>query len=305
MTLRQAISEATERLRERPELAAEASRDAELLLTHVLHLPRTTIYAHPGRLLSEAEQTRFGYALERRLAFEPMQYITGHQEFYGLDLRVSPAVLIPRPETELLVEAVLARLPQSSPVTVADVGSGSGAIAIVLAVRLPQARVVAIDVSETALAVARENAAAHGVADRIQFAAGDLLTGLESEPFSLASMPYGRRAGDQPGTRRAPARFDAIVSNPPYIPESDRGSLHPQVRAFEPPGALFAGHDGLEIYRRLIPQAAAALAPDGLLALEIGAGQRESLADLLAGWRALQFLNDLQRIPRVALARRP
>ncbi len=305
MTLREAISEARARLCTRQELAEQAPRDADLLVMHVLQVPRTALLAHPDRPLSEREQAQLQQALERRVGFEPMQYITGQQEFFGLNLRVSPDVLIPRPETEVLVEAVLERLPRSSPVTIADVGTGSGAIAVVLASQLPLARVIAIDLSEAALEVAKENAATHGVADRVQFVSADLLTGLDREPSAAAPASDSRRARRLSGALSTSVPLDAVVSNPPYVSELDRGLLHPQVRAFEPAGALFAGEDGLDIYRRLIPQAAAALVPGGLLALEIGAGQDESVGKLLAGWRSLEFVDDLRQIPRVVLARRP
>ena len=219
--------------------------------------------------------------MERRVEGEPIQYITGVQEFYGLALAVTPAVLIPRPETELLVEAVLGRLPRAGVLRVADVGTGSGAIAIALAWHLAEARVVAIDCSAEALVVARRNAAAHGVEERIEFVEGDLLGGLA-----------------------AGAPLDAVVSNPPYIPEDDRAGLERQVREFEPGLALFAGQDGMAMYDRLLPQAWARLQPGGLLALEIGAGQREAVARRLGAWAGVQFLEDLRGIPRTVLARR-
>ncbi|WP_433969527.1 peptide chain release factor N(5)-glutamine methyltransferase [Tunturiibacter gelidiferens] len=222
-------------------------------------------------------------AINRRLQLEPIQYITGEQEFYGLRLHVTPAVLIPRPETEHLVEAVLKLLPANQPVKLVDIGTGSGAIAIALAVHLPLAEITALDLSSDALAIAERNAREHGVANRIQFLQSDLLVAIKS---------LGQT-------------FDAIVSNPPYIPESDRPTLHPQVRDHEPATALFAGETGLDIYRRLIPEAASALKPNGILALEIGHGQQKPLTHLLAGWNDVTFVNDLQHIPRVALARRP
>ena len=283
MTLRQAVCTARDQFAAVDDLRPTAGQDAELLLLHTLSLPRTTIYAYPGRLLNAQEQLRFGQAVARRLQHEPVQYITGVQEFYGLPLAVSSAVLIPRPETELLVEAALDRLPQNRPLRLADVGTGSGAIAIVLASRLPQAEITAIDLSPHALALARSNADTHRVTPQLRFLESDLLTALP---------------------RSAPP-FDAILSNPPYIPASDRASLHPQVRDFEPAGALFAGEHGLSIYERLIPQALDHLHPAGLLAMELGAGQQLALTRLLRGWRAVQFLNDLQGIPRVVLARRP
>lgn len=279
MTLRQAISEAVEQLARNPHLAPTAARDAELLLLHATALPRTALYINPARALTTEQQEAFAGAIARRLAHEPLQYITGTQEFFGLALRVTPATLIPRPETELLVEAVLDGVPHDRPVAIADVGTGSGAIAIALAFRLPEARLVAVDLSEAALGVAGENARTHGVDDRIRFTHADLLAA-------------------------EPGPFDAVVANLPYVPEADRSTLHPQVREHEPPTALFAGQDGLDAYRRLIPQAANVLAAGGLLAVEFGAGQREGLANLLlTGWQSVRFLDDLQGIPRVCLAR--
>lgn len=292
MSLRQIIAAAAARLAANPDLGTDAYRDAELLLLHRLGLPRTALFLDPDRTLSDAEQAAYDRDLGRRLAGEPIQYITGEQEFYGLKLRVTPAVLIPRPETELLVQAVLQRLPRrdpqqesrnpAPPLRVLDVGTGSGAIAIALAVQHPELQITTLDISPAALAVARENAAAHQLSGRIRFLESDLLAAV---------------AGEAP--------FDAIVSNPPYVPETDRAMLHPQVRDHEPASALFAGPDGLDIYARLIPEAYAALAPGGLLALEFGHGQREALASLLRAWKDVEFLDDLQQIPRVALARRP
>lgn len=277
MTLREALTQATEQLRQSPDLAPTASRDAELLLLHTLALPRTILYIDPHRSLDPAQHSAFTAAIVRRLAHEPIQYITATQEFFGLALRVTPATLVPRPETELLVEAALARLPKDRSLRLADIGTGSGAIAIALATHLPLAEILALDLSPAALAIARENAQTHQVANRIHFHQADLLT-------------------QQPGP------FDAILANLPYIPDTDRATLHPQVRDHEPATALFAGPDGLDLYRRLIPQAAPALAPRGLLALEFGFGQQATLAHLLTGWRDLKFLDDLQGIPRVALA---
>jgi release factor glutamine methyltransferase len=283
MTLRQAITNAAAELAANPHLSEHAHRDAELLLLHTLQIPRVTLIAYPDRDFSPDQHAHYQIAINRRLQLEPVQYITGEQEFYGLPLHVSPAVLIPRPETEHLVEAVLALLPTNQPLTLADIGTGSGAIAIALAVHLPVARITALDLSTKALAVAASNARAHNVAHRIDFLESDLLAAF-GHPTET---------------------FDAIVSNPPYIPESDRPTLHPQVRDHEPSAALFAGETGLDIYRRLIPQALSALKPTGLLALEIGHGQREPITRLLAGWNDISFVNDLQQIPRVALARKP
>ena len=281
MTLRQAFVAARERLAAIPELAGTAVREAAMLVAAALDLPRTTLYTHPARLLNEGEQAAVDAWIARRLAFEPIQYITGRTEFFGLELAVGPAVLIPRPETEGLVEAALARLPSGERVRIVDVGTGSGAIAIAVAAHRPQAEILAVDLSPAALAVARGNAERLGLADRVHFAASDLLSAVAVD-----------------------ARFEAILANLPYVPEIDRASLHPEVREWEPQRALFAGPDGLHAYRRLIPQAQEHLAAGGLLAIEIGAGQLEAAAALLDGWRGVQALPDLQGIPRVLVARR-
>ncbi len=281
MTIRQALDAATKLLATEEQLLPAANRDAELLLMHTLDVPRSTIFAYPERELSEAEERSYWQHVYRRGDNEPIQYITGQQEFYGLNFHVAPAVLIPRPETEHLVEAVLQRVPQDEPLEILDVGTGSGILAVTLALKLPFAKVTAVDISLDAIAVARRNAATHHVDCRVHFIDSDLLAAV------------------------ADSRFDVIVSNPPYIPEEDRDSLHPQVREYEPATALFAGPDGLEIYRRLIPQAFSVLKPNGLLALEIGYGQRTALAGLLTGWQDVAFIDDLQQVPRIVLARRP
>lgn len=285
MTLRQALTFATDQLAASRHLRDHAHRDAELLLLHVLGVDRAGLLAHPTRTLTGQQLALYQAAIARRLTNEPIQYITGQQEFFGLPLKVTSATLIPRPETEHLVEAVLQRLPADQPLRLLDVGTGTGAIALALASHLPRAQVTAVDLSSEALEVARDNASALHLETRFRFLQSDLLAALPQE--------------DQT------ASFDAIVSNPPYIPESDRAELHPQVRDYEPELALFAGGSGLDIYRRLIPQAHAALKPGGLLALEIGHGQKQDLSDLLNGWSSVQFLSDLQSIPRVALANKP
>jgi release factor glutamine methyltransferase len=282
MTLRQAVIFAAAQLAGDSDLRDTAARDAELLLVHTLKISRVTLAAHPTRELTTDQQAGYESNIARRLRHEPIQYITRQQEFYGLTLNVTPAVLIPRPETESLVEAVLKLLPNDRPLKIADVGTGSGAIAIALATYLPQAEITAVDISSDALAVAKAKAREHSVANQIRFLKSDLLDALDPSAATL----------------------DAIVSNPPYIPETDRVSLHPQVREYEPAIALFAGKSGLGIYRRLIPQAHKSLKPNGLLALEIGHGQKNELAVLLDSWGDVSFLEDLQQIPRVALARR-
>ncbi len=281
LTLREALTRAADQLSAHPELRPTALADAAVLLAHLLSVDRTALRAHPEWTLDRGQQAAYQTLLERRLHFEPIQYILGTQEFYGLSLRVTPAVLIPRPETELLVEAVAARLPRQKAIRILDVGTGSGAIALALASLLPLASVTAVDLSAEALAVARENAAANGLAGRIEFLESDLFQAVRNGPS-----------------------FAAILSNPPYIPESEAASLHPQVRDYEPAQALFAGASGFAIYDRLIPQSASLLVPDGLLALEIGDGQRKRIAELLTFWDDVEFLPDLQQIPRVALARR-
>lgn len=254
-------------------------RDAELLLRFATGKDKAFLLTHPSAKLTPEQQATYEEWVNRRAHHEPLQYITGEQEFYGLAMRVTPDVLIPRPETEHLVEAALARLARSAALRIADVGTGSGAIAIALAHQLPKARLTALDSSQAALQIARENAERHHVAERLQFVDSDLLSAVAAE------------------------KFDAIVSNPPYVPEGEK--LEPQVRDYEPHAALFAGPTGLEIYQRLIPQAREALRPQGWLLLEIGHGQLEALAVLLGGWRDLRFIEDLQGIPRVACARKP
>jgi release factor glutamine methyltransferase len=280
-TLRQALTLATTQLAQNPDLKDHARHDAELLLLHHLDITRAQLLANPTRELAPTQLAAYEAAITRRLTNEPIQYITGTQEFYGLPFHVTPAVLIPRPETELLVEAVLKHLPVNDYLRIADIGTGSGILAITLAIHLPHTQITALDISPEALAIARHNAETHQVADRIHFIESDL----------LSAIPRGA--------------FDAIVSNPPYVPTTDRQTLHPQVRDHEPAQALFAGPVGLDIYTRLIPQARDVLIPGGLLALEIGHGQSEAIRQLLAGWHDISILNDLQDIPRTALARKP
>jgi release factor glutamine methyltransferase len=275
MTLRDALTALS---------ATIAPRDAELLLAHVLRRDRTWLLAHPEHPLTEAELQQLQALAARRAAHEPLQYILGEQEFYGLNLTVTPATLIPRPETELLVESVLHWLtarPRLSAPTILDVGTGTGAIAIALAHHHPTAQLTACDISPLALNMARYNASRHNVETRITFAESDLLAALPSRSF------------------------DVIVSNPPYVPTTDAPTLQPEVLNHEPHTALFAGPDGLDIYRRLIPQAHTALHPGGLLALEFGFNQREALTTLLHDWQHVRFRNDYAGIPRIALAERP
>jgi release factor glutamine methyltransferase len=257
-----------------------AHRDAELLLLHVVHQERAGLLARWKECLRTAEGELYKALIERRLGGEPIQYILGETEFYGLPFWVSSDVLIPRPETEHLVEKALQAAASYSSPRMVDVGTGSGAIAVTLAQQLPEANITAIDLSAPALAVAAENATRNGV--QIRFLRGDLLA------------PVAREC------------FDIVVSNPPYVPAIDRDSLAVEVRDFEPALALFADRDGLGIYRRLIPAAFAVLNSDGFLILEIGFEQSPAVAYLLAssGFQQIEFLPDLQGIPRVACARK-
>jgi release factor glutamine methyltransferase len=258
--------------------------NAELLLMFTLNCDRAYLHAHPERELSADEQNRYDAVLAERARGVPAQYITGHQEFWGLDLIVTPAVLIPRPETEHVIETVLecvgrAHTP-ASPFRIADVGTGSGCIALALAKELRRAEIHATDISAAALEVARANAARHQLESLIQFREADLLAGS------------------------ADNSFDFVVSNPPYVGESEEDQVQLEVRKFEPRNAVFSGPTGIEVIARLIPQARAALKPGGRLVMEISGTIAEKVKELLRGWNEVQIRPDLQSIPRVALARK-
>jgi release factor glutamine methyltransferase len=266
--------------------------NAELLIMFTLDCDRAYLYAHPERELTADEMQRYNEAIARRASGAPAQYITGHQEFWGLDLIVTPAVLIPRPETEHVIETVLAltsadnQTQEQQPgapaphLRIADVGTGSGAIALALARELPSAEIYATDISPSALEVARANAARHNLDSRIQFLRADLLDGLPLESF------------------------DFIVSNPPYVGESEEDTVQLEVRKFEPRNAVFAGPSGLEIIERLIPQAHNALRPGGWLVMEMSGTIAPGVQDLLSGWSDTKITNDLQGIARVISARK-
>jgi release factor glutamine methyltransferase len=273
-TLAAVLHRGVERLREFP----NGRRDAQQLLLRVLQKDGAWLLAHPEATLNDEQARCYDDWLGRRERREPVQYIVGEQEFYGLALKVSPDVLIPRPETEHLVEAALTRLERERSARICDVGTGSGAIAVALARHLPLAEVTAVDKSAGALQVARENAARHGVAERVRLLESDLLGAVRGE------------------------RFNMVVSNPPYVATGER--LEAQVGLYEPQEALYAGATGLEVYRRLIPAAKRGLVDDGWLLLEIGFGQRDAVSALLVGWDGVDFVDDLQGIPRVAIARR-
>ena len=260
--------------------------NAELLLLFVLNRERAYLYAHPERELTPDEQSNFDEVIRERARGCPTQYITGHQEFWGLDLLVSPAVLIPRPETEHVVETVLELVkeyPFDGPgrLKLLDVGTGSGCIALALASELPHAEIHACDISEEALEIARVNAARLALGGKVLFRKSDLLSVY---------------AGEQ---------FDFVISNPPYVGERDADKVQKQVREFEPKIAVFSGCEGMEIYRRLVPQAHEHLRPAGWLVAEIGYSEEDNVRNLLAGWAEIQVTPDLQGIPRVIAAKKP
>ena len=281
-----------------------ALEDAEELVLQVFQKDKAWLLAYWEDEFPDDHTLHYLELVERRYNGEPLQYIAGQTEFYGLPFFVTPDVLIPRPETEHLVEKVIELAASLQSTRIVDIGAGSGAIAVALAHALkghdfsraaeaqktsgalaPEGRssttITAIDFSAPALAIARKNAARNKAT--IRFLQGDLLTPVANE------------------------KFEIVVSNPPYVPEPDRPTLSVEVRDHEPALALFAGPDGLDIYRRLIPQAFACLVPGGFLVLEIGYNQSPAIADHLAanGFQNIEFLPDLQQIPRVAVARRP
>jgi release factor glutamine methyltransferase len=257
-----------------------AARDAALLARHALGWTAEAWLTRQREHASDAFHQAFDALITRRSLGEPIAYLTGEREFYGRPFHVTQAVLIPRPETELVVEAALDRLPDGQAPLVVDVGTGSGCLAITIALERAQTRVIATDISQRALDVARANAARLG-ADRVEFRRASLLEGI--------------------------VRADLIVSNPPYVAERDRASLAREVAAFEPSEALFGGDDGFEIIRQLLPAAARTLTEGGALVMEIGAGQAGQIAELFDDVPALKVVEirrDLQQIPRCVIAER-
>jgi release factor glutamine methyltransferase len=321
-TLRDALRDAIAQLES--EHVPSAPLAAELLLMHTLGRDRAWLYAHPEQEFDAATSEKYFSLVARRAIGVPTQYLTGHQEFWGLDFEVTPDVLIPRPETEHVIEVTLERLgvksdgaasQRNAELRIADVGTGSGCIAVALAHELRNARFVATDISAKALKVARRNAARSGVEGRIDFVECNLLDALLQEsPFAPAQ---GNPVTPRPRSGQAshlslPLRasesrlLDAIVSNPPYIGRRDAATLAREVREHEPESALFGGETGAEMYAPLIAQAAALLKPGGILVLELGYNSSEHVSRLLEApeWTDVAIANDLAGIRRVASAPR-
>ena len=284
-TLGEVIAEAQQMLEQ---AGIESSRqEAFWIVEHVLRLQAHHVVADRDRLLSHAELLVARGLVERRVGREPLQYILGTQEFCGLEFDVNPAVLIPRPETELLVEYVAQRIPAERQATIVDACTGSGCIAVALARLRPRARVIATDLSSPSLAVARQNATHHEVCERITWLEGDLLRPLAEQEME--------------------GRIDVIVSNPPYIAEADWGTLQPEVRLFEPRGALVAGPQGTELHERLLQEAGLYLSPGGALIMEIGAGQAcamRRIVDQIPGYRFHRLVYDAAGLERVVIVER-
>ena len=260
----------------------DSRNQANLLLMHVLHRDRTFLLAHPEENLSAKQFDQYQEFLVRRAEGYPLQYLTGSQEFFRLDFEVTPDVLIPRPETELIVEVGIEILKDEAAPFFADLGTGSGAIAISLLQELPRARAMAVDVSPGALEVAKQNAERHRVSDRLQLVESDLFSTIDPR-----------------------AAFDLIVSNPPYVPANDLNGLQREVR-HEPQGALDGGADGLAVIRRLLKDAPDFLPANGYLVFEIGFDQHEAVKQLIdhGAWELIELRIDLQGIPRTVVLKR-
>ena len=288
MKLRDALKTGLETLLQSQVPSAQLA--AELLLMHVLGCDRAALHSNAQTELPHAKAERYFLLIEERSTGKPTQYITGHQEFWGLDFEVTPDVLIPRPETEHAVERVLelARrtgLPKDARLRIVDVGTGSGCIALALASELPRAILFGADISRLALVVASRNAVRLGMPERVKFLESDLLTRFLDKDFL--------------GT------FDFVVSNPPYVGQGDIEMVQREVRQFEPRIAWGNLERGDEIYARLFPQALEALKPGGYVAVEIGYNMRDEVVALLgAGWTEIEVLPDLAGIPRVVSARK-
>jgi release factor glutamine methyltransferase len=274
-----ALLEGTQRLQDAA--VAEPRREAGSLLAHVIGRDRSFVIAHADDALTLEGRVAFRSLIERRAAGEPLQYITGHQEFFKLDFEVTPDVLIPRPETELIVEASLELLQDDPEPYLADIGTGSGCIAISMLHELPAARAIATDMSPTALRVAQRNAERHGVADRLGL--------LESDCFSALDVR---------------GSFSLIASNPPYVSDDELKSVQREV-SYEPRAALAAGSDGLSVIRRLLREARPFLRLGGHFVFEVGFGQSEAVEHLIDRrvWKLIEIRTDLQRIPRTFVLR--
>jgi release factor glutamine methyltransferase len=264
-----------------------AGQEARWIVEHVLRLPAHRVASDRDRLLSQGELVAARGLVGRRVGREPLQYILGTQEFCGLEFDVNQAVLIPRPETELLVEYVAQRIPVERQATILDVCTGSGCIAVAIARLRPRTRVIATDLSNASLDVARHNAARHAVGEHITWLEGDLLGPLAGQELE--------------------GRIDIIVSNPPYIAEADWATLQPEVRLFEPRDALVAGPQGTELHERLLQEAGHYLSPGGALIMEIGAGQARAIrriVDQISGYRFHQLVHDAAGLERVVIVER-
>lgn len=279
-TVDDALRFGTMRLSMRDDLRENAARDAQQLLEIATGLTRVQMLAQPDRPLKEEEAGSFQGMLAQRRHAMPIQHLRGSQEFFGRNFAVTPDVLIPRPETEHIVEELTRIIAdRNAPLKIADVGTGSGILAVTLALEFPQSLVAALDISPEALAVAQSNAIRLEVASRMRVLQSDLLSAVAGETF------------------------DVIVSNPPYIPLAEKDTLHSQVRDYEPHLALFGGEDGHDVLRRLIPQAVAALSPGGWLLLET-AGRSEIVDTLLENMANVCWVADLQGIQRIAVAQK-
>jgi release factor glutamine methyltransferase len=312
MDIRGALRTGISRLREKQ--VASYTLAAELLLLHVLGRDRAWLYAHHEEPINSQEVDTFLALIARRANGEPTQHLTGKQEFWSLEFEVTPDVLIPRPETEHVIEVALDRLAlrelragraqktNGEGFLIADIGTGSGCLAIALAKELPAATIYATDISPAALAVARRNAVRHGVAERIHFLESDLSRPLAAD-FSSAKFGAGDSAGHD---RPRESAFDLIVSNPPYIPARDANTLAHEVRDHEPAIALYGGEEGYELYAGLIALAGLHLKPGGIFVAELGHDSLPAVQPLLDArqWTVVGVSNDLAGIPRVIAAER-
>ena len=312
MQLKQALAAAVERL-EAADIGSPRM-NAEVLLMFALGADRAFLYAHPERELASVEEARYHDVVVRRATGMPSQYITGHQEFWGLDFLVSPAVLIPRPETEHLVEAVLDLARGVPRPKLVDVGTGSGCVALALAHELGDAEVYAVDLSADALEIAGANAARLQLEKRVQFLQRDVLRPVSGlNPAVVPSSQNVIPREDFSPSRGTPIQagtdfcdFDFVVSNPPYVGFGEADKVQRSVFEFEPRMAVFAGENGLDVIHRLVEQADQALRPGGWLAMEIGYSMRDAVAILLSPteWDDVRVVPDLQGIPRVVAGRK-